>query len=86
MTVLIQSTTRDVAIDALRDKLDALRTDVRLRRFDYFDKADVYGRMHRNRMAAAMVDVRRAIRDLQPPRWPAWYATEPLMAYHVEGR
>ena len=87
--------TRDLAIEALLDKLDALRSDVR-QRPDYFDKADIYGRLHRNRMASLLVSVRTAVADLRLEQklarmaspWPTWMA-EPdnaAEAWSWEGR
>lgn len=78
--------TRDVVLDALRDRLDMLR-ERHQHNPDFFDKADVYGRLHRNRLAAEIVRVRRAIREIRPS-WPEWM-TQPegaVMAWSIEGR
>ncbi len=85
MTVLITADTRDEAITALLDKLDALRADTK-HRPDYYSKADWRGQLHRRAMVARMVAVRHAIGDLRPPRWPSWYRTEPTVAWSREGR
>lgn len=82
--------TRDVALDALRAKLDALLTELRAGRFGEYDKGDWRAQMHRQRMAVELRRVRAAIREIEdeqrPAPWPAWYADEPLAAYQRESR
>lgn len=78
--------TRDVVLDALRDRLDMLREHARSNP-SHFDKATIYGRLHRNTLARELVRVRVAIREIRPT-WPAWMSSPAgaLMAWHTEGR
>lgn len=77
---------RDTAVTALLFYQDALRVEIRLAPEFYRKMPGTRYHPRRARMARNLWGVRRALRDLQPRPWPAWYQDSPLEAYHYEGR
>lgn len=80
--------TRAMALKALGRLHDDLLLDLMQERTTRYAKWEGAFRPNpeRIRLAREIRALRRAIAELKPATWPAWYATEPLVAYQREGR
>lgn len=75
----------EVLVEALRFRLDWLKMELRTSG-TYYLKSDPRSAPRRSRMARQLLAVRRLLRGAGPVRWPLWYAEEPTVAWHLEGR
>ena len=78
--------TRTTLLRILRRELDLMETDRRAAPDYWYLKGDWRGDMRRKRRADELRAIRSAIRELKVDEWPAWYATEPTVAWSREGR
>lgn len=73
------------ALGRLHDDLMVELTEGRRRR--YLKWGGTFGpNPERVRLAREIRATRRAMRELKPATWPTWYATDPTVAWHREGR
>ena len=78
--------TRGIAVEAIEYRLDSLINSIRKHRFAHYRKGDWRGDIHRRDAARDLRAMRSALRELKPRPWPAYYRTEPTVAWSRENR